>query len=152
MDDNLHGCVYAQKMSAHLYVCMCMCASAHVCTDVCMYVCMYVCMHVCMQVSITTSNYSKMRNLIRRSRNLRNIWFGLVLANGQNACDDGPIKKGALQCTAQDPPAGTSRQSETSKPQAACLKKPGEAVVKKSKAKKRIKKRIKTYKKRINNV
>ena len=119
-------------MSVHLCVCMCMCASAHVCTDVCM----YACMHVCMQVSITTSNYSKMRNLIRRSRNLRNIWFGLVLANGQNACDDGPIKKGALQCTAQDPPAGTSRQSETSKPQAACLKKSGEALsAKKSKEK-----------------
>lgn len=122
--------VYLHKKC--LYICVFVCACVHLpmCAQ------MYVCMHVCMQVSITTSNYSKMRNLIRRSRNLRNIWFGLVLANGQNACDDGPIKKGALQCTAQDPPAGTSRQSETSKPQAACLKKSGEALsAKKSKEK-----------------
>ena len=104
-------------MYVHVYVCMFImfiCASAHVCTDGCMYACMQaeiLCSHN------TISNYSKMM-----FKPPRNIWFGLVLALGQNACDDGPTKKGALQCTAQDPPAGTSRQSETSKPQAACLK------------------------------
>ncbi len=105
-----------KKMYVHVYVCMFImfiCASAHVCTDVCM--------HAWMQKFYVKHHIKLQQNNVQ-TWNPRYIWFGLVLALGQNACDDGPTKKGALQCTAQDPPAGTSRQSETSKPQAACLK------------------------------